>query len=108
MNTNGKKRQANVGLNLLRMFMCFEVVLCHFWRDDTYSSLLKPFMTIRTYAVPVFMCMSFYLTKKVILSKNVGDIKKRLWRIVWPQVKLVGLSYIGAHTRLRKFFQIWS
>ena len=90
-------RQTNIGLCILRMLMCFEVVLCHFWYDDHYFKILIPFSMLRDYAVPVFMLMSFLLTQKIFVSNDNVRIKKRFWRIVWPQVGwgvLYGIVYM--------------
>ena len=80
------KRNNNIGLNLLRLIMCFCVVLIHFWTSEDYSPILEPFMRIKAYAVPVFMFMSFFLTQKRIVCKTECYIKKRLWRLIWPQI----------------------
>ena len=42
------------GFALAKIFMCFEVVLCHFWYEQEYSILLQPFKEIGSSAVPVF------------------------------------------------------
>ena len=76
----------NLGLCILRMLMCFEVVLCHFWHSTSVPPLLIPFYILRNYAVPVFMLMSFFLTQNCILSKKSQIYKKRLSRLILPQI----------------------
>lgn len=79
-----ERKQKNVGLCLLRMSMCYEVILCHFWNKEIYSNGAAIFKTIRNYAVPVFILMSFYLTKDTFLSGNKGSYQKRLLRLIYP------------------------
>ena len=86
-----KRQDKKVGLDLLRLVMSFCVVLIHYWSDQTRPLILQPIAKITGYAVPVFMFMSFYLTQKGYLRKDVNYIKKRLWRLVWPQI---GWSFV--------------
>lgn len=76
----------NLGICLLKMLMCFEVVLSHFWKEETYPIILTPFSMLREYAVPVFMLMSFYLTQNIVLAKNREKYNKRFWRLIYPQL----------------------
>lgn len=71
------------GLCILRMLMCFEVILCHFWIPDG-GWLLKPFDWLKLCAVPIFMLMSFYLTTNVYVGNDYSKQHKRLWRITLP------------------------
>lgn len=73
------------GLALIRMLMCFEVVLCHFWSENV-PLYLKPFDILSVYAVPVFMVMSFYLNQKFFGRKDVSYAKKRVWKLLLPQI----------------------
>ncbi len=75
----------NVGLSLLRAFMCFSVILCHFWGnfDTGWRGWLSFF---KGYAVPVFMLMSFFLTEKTLMSYDKKKIRKRLERLLIPFV----------------------
>ena len=81
-------REYNYGLAFLRMLMCFEVVLCHFWTPST-SVFLMPFGLLRECAVPVFMFLSFFLMEKNLLQKN--SIGKRFVRLLSP---LIGWALI--------------
>ena len=76
----------NMGLCILRMAMCFCVVLCHFWTVEDYWEILKPFRLFRDFAVPVFMMMSFMLTQKSFMKKDSASFNKRLWRLLIPQL----------------------
>ena len=77
----------------MRIFMCFEVVLCHFLDTVNISQKLLPFSAIRVYAVPCFMILSFYLFGDTLEARPKGFLKKRLLRLVWP---LVGWAVIYA------------
>ncbi len=77
------KKGYNAGLDLLRAFMSFQVILCHFW--DGAGTGWKIWLDFfRGYAVPVFMLMSFFLTEKTLISCDGKKIKKRLKRLLIP------------------------
>lgn len=58
----------NIGLCILRAWMCFEVVLSHFWIPSTpVEGIQYLFYIVREYHVPAFMFMSFYLTADTIV-----------------------------------------
>lgn len=82
----GRQADRQLGLCVLRMLMCFGVILCHFWSDDSYSKVLTPFIRLREYAVLVFMFMSFMLTQKAFVSNDLDYMGKRLWRLIVPHV----------------------
>lgn len=71
------------GLCVLRMLMCFEVILCHFWTPNG-EWVLTPFNWLKLCAVPIFMLMSFYLTAHVYVGNDDSKRQKRLWRITFP------------------------
>lgn len=75
----------NYGIAVLRAFMCFEVVLLHFWRSPIVSYLI-PFSMLKGLAVPTFMFLSFYLTGKTIIAKNNKKKTNRIKRILYPQI----------------------
>ncbi len=67
----------NYGVALLKMFMCFEVILVHFWQG-TVSFCLIPFDALKGFSVPVFMFVSFYFTEKTL--KGGGAMSKESQR----------------------------
>ena len=73
----------NYGCALLRMLMCFEVVCCHFWENNS-SAVLSPFFMIRNFAVPVFMFLSFFLSGNLFCRADNLSAGKRIWRLAWP------------------------
>ena len=80
---NGKSY--NYGLAMLRIWMCFEVVLDHFWIHGTYT-WPNPFAEYGAVAVPIFMIMSFYFTDVDRVSQDNKMIRSRLGRIIMPQI----------------------
>lgn len=80
------------GLCILRCIMCFEVVLNHFWQNETQNvSFFWFFSNYRWYAVPIFFIISFYLLGRNIRLLDNIKLRKRLWRLYWP---LLGWSII--------------
>ena len=79
------EKSFNYGLALLRMLMCFEVVLCHCWSTDI-PMYLQPFSMLRGYAVPVFMFMSFFLTQKSFMKRDKDYAFNRIWKLLLPQI----------------------
>lgn len=84
-------KKYNIGLAFLRVWMCFEVVICHFknWGDVQIKDLMLPFQFIynfREIAVPVFMLMSFSLTNIEEISKDNKLIRCRMHRLLIPQL----------------------
>jgi fucose 4-O-acetylase-like acetyltransferase len=78
-------KEINYGFALLRLLMCFEVVLCHYWGGDG-PKYLKLFSILRNTAVPVFMFLSFYLTENTFLNYKKEKALKRIERLVIPQI----------------------
>lgn len=75
----------NYGIALLKMLMCFEVILIHFWVGPVTYTLI-PFSKLVGLAVPTFMFLSFYFAEKSFLTIDDNKIKKRMWRIGYPQI----------------------
>ena len=87
-------KQKNYGLSLLRIWMCFEVVLCHFWTVQE-TEKFNIFLETRNLAVPIFFLMSFLLTGKTMVGKlDKLRVKKRLYRLVCPQIVWSVLYFI--------------
>ena len=81
----GENRNYNYGIALLRMLMCFEVVVSHCWIGSV-SIYSLPFYRLRGLAVPVFMFLSFYYSAKYFSTIDYTKTKKRIWRVVYPQI----------------------
>lgn len=80
------QKERNYGFALLKMFMSFEVILCHCWViNDNLPFYLKIFARFKGEAVPVFMFLSFYLLETTFLNCETTKIKKRLFKVAYPQ-----------------------
>lgn len=85
----------NYGIDILRIWMCFEVILLHFWTyTPTGNPILIFFEDFRCVAVPCFMFLSFLLCAHTLDNPDLsfGDIKKRIRRIVIP-ILFWGIAY---------------
>ena len=96
-------KQYNYGIALLRMLMCFEVVLIHGWADKGNSVILAPLSLLKEAAIPVFMFLSFYLTEKLFFIADSNKKWKRIWRLVYPQIGWALFYWIAAIVILREF-----
>lgn len=92
-----EKRDQRLGLELLRAVMSFCVVLIHFWNTEKLPVVLIPLAGFIHYAVPVFMFMSFFLTQRRFLAQNTTYNKRRLWKLIWPQIAWT-VIYFGVYT----------
>ena len=82
-----KTTKLDINLSLLRMLMCFGVVLSHSCRNKLYTSIyFVPFRIIQQIAAPTFMLLSFYFSYNTIFSKDNNLYKKRLIRLLIPQI----------------------
>ncbi len=71
----------NFGIELLRMILCFWIILFHFGGDNNK----KKYKILNTFFhVPTFMIISFYFSYKIFSSKNILKIKLRLERLLIP------------------------
>ena len=68
----------NYSLQLLRLLLCFWVVIHHCVRN-VYKFKGK-------FHVPAFMIMSFYFYYKTLKTKNIIKIKERFQRITIPYI----------------------
>lgn len=82
-----KSNKINLGINILRMWMAFEVILLHrmSWKgyDDLFFDFLK---SCELFSVPVFVIIAFYFGAKTIESKDATRIGRRFVRLIIPQV----------------------
>ena len=99
----------NAGFALLRIWMSFEVVLCHFWRigDSTEPGLLF-LRRMESNAVPVFMLMSFFLAAEKFAKDDSKWLARRFLRIgvpfvVWSVVTWLGIKAGSLFTDSARF-----
>ena len=78
---NKNNNTINLGIQLLRMILCFWVIVYHFSRSK--KKIVQTF-----YHVPTFMFISFYLSYKIFFTQNLIKIKNRLQRLAIPFIIL--------------------
>lgn len=85
MNSIGSPKR-NLGIDFLKVWMSFEVVLCHYGHGSEEFLFRYFFSYFRSIAVPVFMVISFYLSACFLLSREglFYKLNKRLLRIYQP------------------------
>lgn len=85
---NKKNQKYNLGLAILRLWMSFEVVLCHYWSgmSNNYKGSLNIFLKFGTLAVPIFVIISFYLTETKISTSDKNSFMKRIQRLLIPYI----------------------
>ena len=84
---NNSEKNINIGINLLKVLMAFDVILGHFCEWDNYSGVFYHFFNaLVSLAVPVFVILSFYLMENCIISNNYEKQNKRLYKIIIPQI----------------------
>ena len=92
---NKPNKEINIGISLLRIWMCFEVVLEHFktWDWDSLNQTSKLHQHICSFlnfnmfmAVPCFMILAFMFTDIVQITKEEEQLKRRLIRLIIPVI----------------------
>jgi len=84
-----KNLERNYGLELLRMILCFWVVLFHTLKITKFSFIIN--FKRKMFHVPTFFFISFYFLFPVINGRNVEKRKLRLQRLlipyfIWPLI----------------------
>lgn len=79
-------KKTNYGICLLRIVMCFEVIIAHFYHETNVPFLMKPFVIISGYAVPCFMIVAFYFSASIFINSDITKYKNRMYRLVVPHV----------------------
>ena len=83
-----QKKTINLGIQILRMIFCFNIVVYH-CIDIQYHTNIFIYFICRIaveYYVPTFFLISFYFSYNTFASKNIFKIKERLLRILIPYV----------------------
>ena len=79
--------ERNIGIDLLKVWMAFEVVLCHFGHGSEEFIFKYFFSYFRSMAVPVFMIVSFYLSARFLVKEfQIYKLLQRLKRIYIPLI----------------------
>ena len=81
-NRNGIFKR-NLGLEILRMFLSFRIVLLHYYTSHN-KIILK--LKFNRFQVPCFFFISFYFLYPIISGKIVKKLKLRLERLLIPYI----------------------
>jgi len=86
-----KKNNKNLGIEILRMILCFWVISFHY---AGRKNVLKYKILNTFYHVPTFMLISFYFFYNTFISNDIKKYKNRLERllvpyIIWPIILLL-------------------
>ena len=85
------KTSVNLGIEILRMILCFWVITFHFAGNKNK----KNYKILNTYYhVPTFMIISFYLSNKLFSTLNILKIKQRISRLLLPYIVIPILKLV--------------
>ena len=86
MNETPRKEEKKdiVGIHILRVVLCFAVIMNHFWEDTSNHLYEIPLCNLMRCAAPAFMFVSFLFTEKLLFNPSFAAIRKRIIRLVWP------------------------
>ena len=85
-----EKRKYNIFLAILRAYLSFNVINSHYLKTPPILMNKYIIRILRnSMHVPIFFLISFYLSHKLFVSKDIVKIKKRFERLlipylVWP------------------------
>lgn len=79
-----KSKTIYLGLQLLKMLLCFWVVFIHIYK--TQKPLLIKLFFQRKFHVPGFIIISFYFLYKIISKRDIDKAKQRLERLLIPYI----------------------
>ena len=71
-NETPKILNRNLGLELLRVILCFLVILFHYLRIE--NEYLKNIIKIKIFHVPTFIFISFYFLYENLCERNINKI----------------------------------
>ena len=100
------KKEYNYGIGLLRIWMCFEVVLNHFrtwsgWPGVIDKSSIKGIEYVLYFygkiVVPFFMLSAFIFCDILELVQNDNKMQKRIYRLLVPHVFWTVIYFIIYH-----------
>lgn len=98
-----KKKNINLGLEILRMFMSFWVVLNHCYKTD--NKKMNNIIFRHRFHVPSFIIMSFYFLNNNLKTRNIKKVKSRLERLIIPYI-VYPIIFLIINNLLYKCFNI--
>lgn len=72
------------GIDILRIVLCFGVVISHFWSPTAGNNVEQVIGELRQMAAPTFFMLSFFLTSKRIIKADKEYLTVRLKRLKAP------------------------
>ncbi len=106
------QKRYNIGLALLKLWMCYEVVMVHFWSLGTTNWKVPPgtwlIEAMRAYAVPVFMLTSFFLAAERFRRNDGAWLRSRFVRLVVPFASwsLISFAVFAALSPFSEVFKV--
>jgi hypothetical protein len=93
------KKKIYLGIEILRMFLSFFIVVVHAFNKYYARSkiLLFPFNAL-FYYIPTFFVISFFFNYKTFVRKNLDKIKERFLRILIPYYIWPTIFFIRYHS----------
>lgn len=77
----------NLGIEILRAYMSFSIVVLHFLKNEYKTNFFIKFIFYCfPFYVPTFFLISFYFIHNTISSKNIIKIKERFIKIIIPYI----------------------
>lgn len=89
----------NIGWAILKLWMCWEVVMVHAWSAWAYPGNATPAQLVfvrdfRAFAVPVFMLITFFLAARHFAANDGEWLKRRFVRLCLPFVFWSVLAFV--------------
>ena len=94
MNFSNRRKNINLGIEILRTILCFWVVCFHCLNDKKISYTIFYIAKKKQYHVPCFSFISFYFSYNIYSQRNISKFKNRIERllipyIIWPLIIIV-------------------
>ena len=87
-----QRTKRNIGLEILRMLLCFYVLLFHCLKQS-HSGILN-FILSKKFHVPSFFFISFYYLYPIVCLRNVEKMKYRFKRLLIPYTFWIFIFWI--------------
>lgn len=84
--TNDNKKNFDIGLAILRVFISYFVVIAHCYNSSNSSFIFKKINSLFKTHVLIFFIMAFYFSYKTIISSNLKKKIDRLKRLIIPYI----------------------
>lgn len=92
--SNINKKTINLGIQILRVILCFWVLAFHSLNNKKINYFLFYITKTKFFHVPCFTFISFYFSYNIFFQSNCEKAKKRLVRllipyIIWPLIEFI-------------------